>query len=726
MSRKNNKNDSSKDLRGRLLSYFKEQPDRSFTDVQLARKFSAHFGRNDIIRMLYGLVAENMLSLSDTNKFKLKDAKRYQADHGKEFIGTIDMTKGGNAYVILEGTGKDIYVPSKHLNKALDGDKVKVHLMPQRGRGRMEGVVAEVIERHRTTFIGVVDLKKHCFVRPDSQHIGIDFYIPDEFINGAVHGDKVVVEMTDWPRFSRNPYAHITEVLGKAGNNDIEMRSLLVENGFLLHFSKEALQEAEALEVKIPAAEIARRKDFREVTTFTIDPLDAKDFDDALSIRPLESGNWEVGIHIADVSHYVPEGSALDKDAYKRATSVYLVDRVAPMFPEELSNIVCSLRPHEEKCCYAAVFEMDNEANVLGRWFGRTVIYSDKRFVYEEAQEIIEGKEGPFREELILLNTLAKKLKAKRFREGSVNFDSREVRFQLDAQSRPIGVFVKERKDAHMLVEDFMLLANKHVAHFVGQEMNKNGQVPFVYRVHDQPDEDKLADFALFARRLGYKVNFDNPKTISKELNRLMEQLQGKPEQNLLEQLAIRTMAKAIYTTNNIGHYGLGFTFYTHFTSPIRRYPDVMVHRILDKVLNRQALPKQEDIEAKCKHSSERERAAMDAERASVKYKMIEFMEGRMGQVFKGVISGIKSWGVYVELPEYNTEGMIRLDSFNDDKYIVDERNMLVKGIFSDKRYQLGDFIYVRLAMVDKEKKTIDFDLSSHAEFVRATKEREE
>jgi ribonuclease R len=719
-NKKQHQPDSSKDLRGRLLSWFKENPGKSHSDVQVARKFSAHFGRNDIIRTLYSMVAQGLLTLNDTNKFKLKEAYVPKAEFGQEYTGKVDMTKGGNAYVILEGDGKDVYVQSRHLHRAMDGDVVKVTVV-QKGRGRPEGIVTEIVERHRTTFIGVVDKKKHCFVKPDNQNINVDFFIPDEEIGSANDGDKVVVEMTHWPKSGRNPFGKITEVLGKAGNNDIEMKSLLVENGFFLHFSKEALEEAEALSDKISDEEIARRRDFRKVTTFTIDPLDAKDFDDAISIQKLENGHWEIGVHIADVSHYVPEGSALDKDAIKRATSVYLVDRVAPMFPEQLSNIVCSLRPQEEKCCYSAVFEMDEEGYVHQRWFGRTVIFSDKRFVYEEAQEVIEGQqEGPFRDELLVLNGIAKKLRAQRFKEGSVNFDTKEVRFKLDELGRPIGVFVKERKDAHLLVEDFMLLANKNVAQFVGQEKNPAGKTPFVYRIHDKPDENKLMDFSLFAARFGYRLQLDNPKVIAKELNKMMEQLQGKPEQNLLEQLAIRTMAKAVYTTNNIGHYGLGFTFYTHFTSPIRRYPDVMVHRLLDRVLKNQPLPKVEEIEQKCKISSERERAAMDAERASVKYKMIEFMEDRTGQVFRGVVSGIKSWGVYVELPEFNTEGMIRLDSFDDDKYVVDERRMEIRGIFSNKRFQMGDFIYVRLTGVDKEKKTIDFGLASAAEFEAA------
>lgn len=718
--KKSNKNNSGKDIRSSILSYMKDlEGGKAIAESQITRKLSAYFTKNEIIRALYALTAEGALSVSGGNKFKLKGgavSKGHKTlEVGEEIIGTVDMTKNGSAYIIPDNGGKDIYVIARNLNRAFNRDKVKVAI--NSSRNKPEGVITEIIERSRTIFIGKVDKRKHCFVRLDDPTMQIDFFIPDERAKDANHGDKVVVELTDWPLNVRNPFGKITEVLGKAGHNDAEMKSLLIENGFYLHFSKEAIKEAEALKMKIPKSEIAKRRDFREITTFTIDPLDAKDFDDAISIRPLEDGKWEIGVHIADVSHYVPEGSAMDKDAYKRATSVYLVDRVAPMFPEQLSNIVCSLRPEEEKCCFAAVFEMDENANVLSRWFGRTVIYSNKRFVYEEAQEVLEGKEGPFAEELKVLNSLAYKLRDKRFHEGSVNFDSKEVRFQLDEKGKPIGVYVKERKDAHMLVEDFMLLANKHVAQYVGQEMNANGKTPFVYRIHDAPDEDKLRDFALFAARFGYKMNFDNPKKVVKELNRLMLEIEGHPEQTLLQQLAIRCMAKAVYTTENIGHYGLGFEYYSHFTSPIRRYPDVMVHRLLQLVLDGKPLPKAGDLEAQSKHCSERERAAMEAERDSVKYKMIEFMEDRIGEVFRGVVSGVKTWGVYVELPGWNTEGMIKLENFSDDKYVVDEKNMMIRGIFSDKKYYLGDEIYVKLLFVDKVKKNIDFDLSSEREY---------
>lgn len=718
---KNKANKSSKnDLRGSILSYLKDlDVKKAITEAQISRKLSSNFTKSEVIRTLYSMAAEGLLAIIDGNKFKLKSgavSKGHSVlEVGEEIVGTVDMTKNGSAYIIPDEGGKDIYVISKNLNRAFHKDKVKVAI--NTSRNKPEGVITQILDRNKNIFIGKVDKRKHCFVRLDDPNMYVDFFIPEERAKDANHGDKVVVELTDWPDNVRNPFGKITEVLGKAGHNDVEMKSLLIENGFYLSFSKETIKEADALKIKIPKSEIAKRRDFREITTFTIDPLDAKDFDDAISIRSIGENKWEIGVHIADVSHYVPEGSAMDKDAYKRATSVYLVDRVAPMFPEELSNIVCSLRPEEEKLCFSAVFEMDENANVLSRWFGRTVIYSDKRFVYEEAQEVLDGKEGPFAEELNILNKLAYKLRDKRFQEGSVNFDSQEVRFQLDDKGKPIGVYVKERKDAHMLVEDFMLLANKHVAQYVGQEMNANGKNHFVYRIHDEPDPEKLKDFALFASRFGYKLNFDNPKKVSGELNKLMLELEDHPEQTLLQQLAIRCMAKAIYTTENIGHYGLGFEFYTHFTSPIRRYPDVMVHRLLQLVLDKQSLPNLNEIEIKSKHCSERERAAMDAERASVKYKMIEFMEDRIGEVFRGVVSGVKTWGVYVELPEYNTEGMIRLDNFSDDKYVVDEKNMMIRGIFSDKKYFLGDEIYVKLIFVDKLKKTIDFDLSSESEF---------
>lgn len=619
------------------------------------------------------------------------------------------MTRSGAAYVVCDDLEQDIYVAARNTNRAFPGDRVKVERIMSARRSRWEGVVTEIMERRREAFMGTVSTMNNViFVIPDDDLMPVDFFIPDGGAAGARQNDKVVVRMKDWPAKAKNPIGEIVEVLGPAGTSDIEMQSILVENGFRLKFPDEVLREVNKLPDTVPAEEIARRRDFRKVPTFTIDPEDAKDFDDALSLRRLENGHWEVGVHIADVSHYVPVGSALDTEALKRATSVYLVDRVLPMFPEQLSNVICSLRPREEKLCYSAVFELDDQANVKGEWFGRTVIFSDKRFTYEEAQEALDGAESPYGEALNTLNRLAHALRDKRFREGSINFDTVEVRFKLDEQAKPVGIYVKERKDAHMLVEDFMLLANKQVAHFAGKEKNANGQVPLVYRIHDTPDIDKLNDFRLFAARFGYRIQLDNPKQITKSLNRFLEEVDGKPEQNLLENLAIRTMAKAVYTIKNIGHYGLGFPFYTHFTSPIRRYPDVLVHRVLDAVLTGRSAGQAQAMEKMAVHCSERERAAMQAERESVKYKMAEYMQDHIGEPMEGVISGVKNWGIYVEIPAYNCEGMIKADSLTDDVYVYNEREILFKGLHTGKQYQLGDPIMVTVDSVDLGRRTID------------------
>lgn len=645
-----------------------------------------------------------------------REKKDTQKNHktflvGEELIGVIDIARSGDGFVMIDGKQRDFYVHRKNINHAFDGDTVKLKRLHNPNRSRPEGIVTEIVKRSRTHFIGVVErINETCFVIPDNSGIKADFYIPEPRTKQAKHRDKVVVEMVEWREKDKNPIGHITEILGNAGSNDIEMKSILIENGFFTQFPKNVLDEADALELKVSDEEKKKRRDFTKVPTFTIDPTDAKDFDDALSFQALENGLFEVGVHIADVSHYVAEHAAMEKEAFKRATSVYLVDRVAPMFPERLSNIVCSLRPNEDKCCYAAVFKLDEQANIKDVWFGRTVIHSQKRFTYDEAQEILEGKDGPFKNELFKLNELAHRLRKQRFKNGAIAFEAPETKFKLDDNGKPIGVYVKERKDAHLLIEDFMLLANKSVATFIGKEINKNGKVPFVYRVHDLPNEEKLIDFQLFAQKFGYKIQFDNPKQIAKALNKLMQEIDGKPEQAVLQQLAIRCMAKAIYTTDNIGHYGLGFDYYTHFTSPIRRYPDVMVHRLLDKILHNKKLPTKDEIEYQCKHSSERERAAADAERSSVKYKMAEFLLDRIGEQFIGVISGVKNWGIYVELPAYNCEGMVRSETMKDDMYIYDERKMRMIGKRTDKVYQLGDKVKVQLVAVDIEKKTIDFE----------------
>lgn len=633
---------------------------------------------------------------------------------GEELIGTMDVARSGDAYVIIEGKSKDFFVHRKNVNKAFDGDTVKIRRLHKAKGVRPEAVVTEIVKRNRTHFIGVVNRSNDvCFVLPDNTGIRVDFYVPEQRTLNAKHHDKVVVEFVEWRTKDKNPIGQITEILGNAGNNDIEMKSILIENGFFTSFPKHVLEEAEQLDENISDEERKKRRDFSEIPTFTIDPTDAKDFDDALSFRKLEEGYYEVGVHIADVSHYVKEHSALEKEAFKRATSVYLVDRVAPMFPERLSNIICSLRPNEDKCCYAAVFKIDDKANVKEVWFGRTLIHSQKRFTYDEAQEVIEGKDGAFKDELIKLNELAHILRNYRMKNGSISFEAPEARFQLDELGKPVGVYVKERKDAHKLIEEFMLLANKAVATYIGKERNKNGRVPFVYRVHDLPDAEKLIDFQLFAQKFGYKIQLDNPKQIARELNRLMNEIEGTPEQTVLQQLAIRCMAKAIYTTNNIGHYGLGFEYYTHFTSPIRRYPDVAVHRLLDKILHDKKLPTQDELEYQCKHSSERERAAAEAERSSIKYKMAEYMLDQVGAHLTGIISGVKNWGIYVEIPQYNCEGLIRIETMTQDSFVFDERRLRMIGRLSNKIYQLGDAIEVVVVNVDLEKKIIDFKLAS-------------
>jgi ribonuclease R len=694
-----------RDINRIVLDFFKDNPRKSFSDKQVINKFLGYAKRSKIQQAIIDLLEQERIIVVPPGKLKFNRRDRSMM----EYTGTVDLTRTGAAYVTCEGLEQDIYVAPRNTNRAFHGDTVKVDRILSSRRSRWEGVITEIVRRKREAFIGTVDRQKDTvFVIPDDRMIQVDFYIPEGKDRSAADRDKVVVSMQDWPSTSKNPYGEITEILGQSGSSDIEMQSILVENGFRLNFPEAVQREVNDLATVITPEEVSKRRDFRAVPTFTIDPDDAKDFDDALSFRRLDNGNFEVGVHIADVSHYVSPGSALDEEALKRATSVYLVDRVLPMFPEQLSNVICSLRPEEEKLCYSAVFEMDNHASVISQWFGRTVIYSDRRFTYNEAQELLDGGEGRFRDELQLLNRLAHALRKKRFSSGSLNFDSVEVKFKLDEHAKPIGVIVKERKDAHMLIEDFMLLANQQVARFAGLEKNESGLVPLVYRIHDLPDLDKLNDFRLFASRFGYQISLDSPKQITKSLNRFLDEVNGKPEQHLLENLAIRAMAKAAYSTENIGHYGLGFEHYVHFTSPIRRYPDVMVHRVLEAVLKKHKMPGSGEMEKKARHCSERERAAMQAERESVKYKMAEYMEDKVGEPMEGVISGVKNWGIYVDIPVYNCEGMIKAEYLDDDVYAYNEREMLFMGLHTGKRYQIGDAIMVTVESVDLGRRTID------------------
>jgi len=655
--------------------------------------------------------------LKDESKnglFKEVSPGKFQLQELKTLLtGKVSMTTDGSAFIIPDDEfEKDIYVAPRKLRTALNGDKVKIYVFAKSKGKHKEGEVIEILERAKMEFTGIVKIsERFAFFIPDDKKMLRDIFIPLNDLNGATHGVKAIAKITDWPEDAKNPIGVITTILGKQGENNTEMNAILAEYGFPLQFPNEVEKEADNIPEEISAEEISKRRDFRDTLTFTIDPADAKDFDDAISYKKLENGNIEVGVHIADVSHYVQPDSALDKEAFERGTSVYLVDRVIPMLPERLSNGLCSLRPKEDKLCFAAVFELDQEANVVEQWFGKTIIHSDRRFSYEEAQEVIEGKLAEYAEEIHSLNALAYKLRDRKFKHGAINFETSEVKFRLDEQGKPIGVYVKERKDAHKLIEDFMLLANKKVAEFIAKKGRGKKKLTFVYRSHDAPNEQSLQSFVTFASRFGYKISTKSDKDTARSLNHLMEDVEGKKEQNVLTQLAIRSMAKAIYTTKKPSHYGLAFDFYTHFTSPIRRYPDVMVHRLLEHYLAGGQSVSEDHYEKLCLHSSQMEKKAADAERASVKYKQAEFLEENIGNEYTGIISGVTEWGMYVEIIENKCEGMVRLRDINDDFYVLDEKNYCIIGQRKKKKYQLGDEVRILVKKVDLAKRQIDFSL---------------
>ena len=661
---------------------------------------------------------ETILEILEEEEFKqvLKQVSpgKFQLIELKTFIeGIVDLTNDGSAFIVTDDPlESDIYIAPRKLRTALNGDRVKVYVYAKTKGRRKEGEIIEIIKRAKTEFTGIVKLSEYyAFFIPDDRKMMHDIFIPMEALNGAKNGIKAVAEITDWPAQAKNPVGRIKHILGVQGENDTEMNAILAEYGFPLAFPAEVEREAESIPSDITKEEIAKRRDCRDVTTFTIDPFDAKDFDDALSFRILENGNYEVGVHIADVSHYISPDSALDKEAYERGTSVYLVDRVIPMLPERLSNGLCSLRPNEDKLCFAAIFELDANANIINQWFGKTVIHSNRRFTYEEVQQVIETREGDFRDEILKLNELAYILRDRKFKAGAISFETTEVKFILDGDGKPTGVYVKERKDAHKLIEDFMLLANRKVAEHVSKMGKGKHKYTFVYRTHDSPKPDALNSFAQFASRFGYKINTKSDKEIARSLNFLMEDVEGKKEQNVLTHLAIRSMAKAIYTTKASSHYGLAFDHYTHFTSPIRRYPDVMVHRLLEHYLHGGQSANAEHYEKMCQHASQMEKRAADAERASVKYKQAEFLQDQIGHVYSGVISGVTEWGMYVEIIENKCEGMIRLRDISDDFYTLDEKNYQIIGQRKKKAYRLGDEVKIRVKNVDLAKKQIDFSL---------------
>ncbi|ARS40062.1 ribonuclease R [Sphingobacteriaceae bacterium GW460-11-11-14-LB5] len=642
----------------------------------------------------------------EKGKFKLKELQNF-------IIGTVDMTADGSAYIVPEDEfEKDIFVAPRKLKNALHGDTVKAYVFAKKSGRKNDGEVVEIIKRAKSDFTGVIKISdRFAFVIADDKKMMHDIFVPLADTHEAKNGQRVLVTLSDWPESAKNPIGIVKHVLGNQGENNTEMNAILAQYGFPLEFPPQVEREANAIPEEIPAAEIAKRKDFRNVLTFTIDPADAKDFDDAISYQKLPNGNHEIGVHIADVSHYVIQGTELDKEAYSRATSVYLVDRVIPMLPERLSNGVCSLRPHEDKLCFAAVFELDEQANIQSEWYGRTVIHSDRRFSYEEAQEVIENKEGDYAKEILKLNELAYILRDRKFKNGAISFESTEVKFKLDEAGKPIGVYVKERKDAHKLIEDYMLLANRKVAEFIAKKTKGKDKLTFVYRVHDSPNMETLNTFATFASRFGYKINTKSDKEIAKSLNNLMNDVEGKKEQNILTSLAIRSMAKAIYSTKKTSHYGLAFEYYTHFTSPIRRYPDVMAHRLLQTYLDGGKSADMEFYEVACVHSSAMEKRAADAERASIKYKQAEYLENNIGTAYKGIISGVTEWGMYVEIEENKCEGMIRLRDISDDFYVLDEKNYCIVGQRKKKKYQLGDEVMIRVKKVDLSKRQIDFTL---------------
>ena len=697
-----------------VLDVFQNNPYSSFNYKQVASRLGiGDRAGKDLTRLIIEqLFMGKELVMSKRGKYQINiESPGFQKDLKTVITGTVDMKQTGKAYVIPEDRSEDIFIAATNTHHALHGDKVRVSLFPRRKGHKLEGQITEILTRNKKQFVGTIQTSKNfAFLVPDSPNMPVDIFIPLSKLNGAKNGQKVVAIITEWPEPSANPFGEVTTVLGKPGTDKVEMQSILAEIDFPLTFSHKAEKEAEAFPGVISEGEIRSRRDFRPVFTITIDPEDAKDFDDAISLRRLENGHWEVGVHIADVSWYVTPGTAIDEEAVDRGTSVYMVGRTIPMLPERLSNDLCSLKQGVDRLCFSAVFEMDDSARIYNEWFGRTVIHSNRRFSYEEVQAVIEGTSDEYAPEISVLNAIAGKLREDRFGKGSFNFETQEVRFKLDDQGHPLSIYIREMKEANKLIEDFMLLANRKVAEHIGKKGDHNPVKTFVYRVHDEPNPEKLETFTQFLERLGHKMKLSSKKSLADSLNKLFSDIKGTGTETMIETIAIRTMSKAYYSTNNIGHYGLAFPFYTHFTSPIRRYPDLMVHRLLHDYMQGAPSVAKEDYEPRCEHASEMERRAADAERMSVKYKQAEFMLDKIGQEFEALVSGVSKWGIFAEIIGTKCEGMIRLRDLDDDFYYLDEENYQIIGQRYGHRFKLGDKIKIRVKRIDLSRKQMDYD----------------
>ncbi len=702
-----------------ILGIFADEPFRPKNYKQVCKIMGIRdlAGKDVVYKLLIDLKDKGLLKEERPYSYVMSAEGMAQFGPKTKYVeGTVEMKSTGKAYVIRDDEeGDDIFIAANNTFKALHGDRVRVAMFPKRNNSKPEGEIVEVLERRHTDFVGILNISRgYVYVRPDVDWMPVDIFIPRGGLHRAKDGDKVIAHLVDWPDGSGNPFGEITRVLGKPGENDVEMESILAAHEYPIEFPKEVEKEASKIPAKIGKDEIKKRRDFRKVFTITIDPADAKDFDDAISLQKLPNGHWEVGVHIADVSHYVRPGSAIDQEALDRGTSVYLVDRTIPMLPEKLCNNVCSLRPDEEKLTFSAVFEMDDNAKIYDRWIGKTVIKSCRRYTYEEVQAMIDGGEGDYKTEIMKFNDLATKLREQRMALGSINFHTEEVKFVLDENKKPIDTYVRVQNESHELIEDFMLLANRTVAETFGKPESKWHNHTFVYRIHDEPNPEKLNKFVTLISRLGYSMNLSNRSSLVKSYNKLFKDVEGKGEKNLIETVAVRTMAKAVYSTDNIGHYGLAFDYYTHFTSPIRRYPDLMVHRLIERYLiENQGSVDKKKYDDMCKHASDMEKQAEEMERQSIKYKQAEYLQDKIGQVFEGLVSGVSKWGLFVELKGNKCEGLVRYEDLPGDYYYLDDDNFRVVGQDTGRVIQLGDEVRVVVKAVDLFKHRMDFEMLS-------------